>query len=159
MLSMDIYLNALRYQETFFEFEYFCQPWQFSHWSSFPAFLWNSCWYHPLSERSRFWRRLKIVLFVHLFLCWFEIWFPKFVPSSKIQLTRHLARRTIKSSYRYRLMMFKVRSEQSGSYRLIAGFLITTGPRTIERPNNSSLGLNWVFENYKFKKLQDDLSR
>ena len=36
----------------------------------------------------------------------FEICFPKFVPSSKIQLTRHLTRRTIKSSYRYRLMMF-----------------------------------------------------
>lgn len=55
------------------------------------------------------------------FLCWFEICFPKFVPSSKIQLTRHLTRRTIKSSYRYRLMMFKifqVRSEKSDSCRL-----------------------------------------
>ena len=51
------------------------------------------------------------------FLCWFEIWFPKFVPSSKIQLTRHLTRRTIKSSYRYRLMMFKILKYVQSSLR------------------------------------------
>ena len=103
---IEVYLNALRYQETFFKFKDFCQSWQFSHrWTSFSTFLWYSRRYSILFEWTRFWRWLKTIRFVHFFL--FEICFPKFVPSSKIQLTRHLTRRTIKSSYRYRLMMFK----------------------------------------------------
>ena len=63
-----VYLNALRYQETFFKFKDFCQSWQFSHrWTSFSAFLWYSRRYSILFERTRFWRWLKTIRFVHFF--------------------------------------------------------------------------------------------